>query len=141
MRAFGFRRLGVRRAVLGCVAFAFVFAASAADARPRRQGKPSAFKVALQPFSLVRDAVHAVAEPIVDNAPRAVARVATAPVRIAATTSRMLPRRHVDEEEEEETDEPIYTPAPVRAAQPLRPAETSAEPTRGLRHKPDGAKG
>jgi hypothetical protein len=71
---------------------AFLFAANHADARTPRQQKSSAFKVALQPFSLVRDAVHAVAEPIVENAPRAVARVATAPIRVAAVTSRMVPR-------------------------------------------------
>ena len=40
---------------------------------------------------MVRSAVHAVADPIVHNAPRAVARVATAPVRIARTAARAIP--------------------------------------------------
>lgn len=126
MRAFGFRRLGIRRAVLGCLALAFLLAAIPADARTRRERKASAFKVALQPFSLVRDAVHAVAEPIVENAPRAVARVATAPTRIAATTSRTLPSADAHAESDEQSDEPVYTPAAVRAAQPVRSVDPSA---------------
>ena len=78
------------RAMLVClVAALFVGMLSDADARPRK--KRSTFQVALQPFSLVRSAVHAVADPIVHNAPRAVARVATAPVRIARTAARALP--------------------------------------------------
>lgn len=112
------------RALFWC----FVLAVAVpANARPPREAKTSAFKVALQPFSAVRDAVHAVADPIVHNAPHAVARVTTAPVRVAAVTSRMLPR---DEEEDdaalEQTDDELYAAQRVRTAQPLRAAEPVA---------------
>lgn len=131
MRSFGIRRLWVRRALLSCVALALLAATTlAADARTRRDRKSSAFKVALQPFSLVREAVHAVADPIVENAPRAVARVATAPVRIGAATSRMLPRDDGGDAEESSADEPdesVYTPTAVRTALPVRSAERSAD--------------
>ena len=135
MRTFGFRQLRVSAAVIACLVCALLLAASPADGRTPRPRKSSAFKVALQPFSLVREAVHAVADPIVENAPRAVARVATAPVRIAATTSRMLPRADEDEEGGEEvsaeTDEPAYAPASVRAALPVRSSGASyGEPIR-----------
>ena len=129
---------------MSCLACALLAATIAsADARTRRERRSSAFKVALQPFSLVRDAVHAVADPIIENAPRAVARVATAPARIAATTARMLPR---DEEEydgrSDEQDEEVYpsergqTARPVRAAEPsgygepVRVAYVTAQPVR-----------
>ena len=115
------------------IAFAFLGNAAPAEAKTPRERKQRAFKVALQPFSLVRDAVHAVADPIVENAPRAVARVATAPARIAATTSRMLPRDDDDyEESSAETDEPVYTARAPRAAEPVRRALSPAyaEPMR-----------
>ena len=130
MRTFGFRRLWAGQAVVASLFLATL----AADARTPRDGKASAFKVALQPFSLVREAVHAVADPIVENAPRAVARVATAPVRIAATTSRMLPRdeEHQAEAFDDQRNEQVYSPTSVRAAQPVDSADSSAygEPIR-----------
>ena len=89
--------------------------------------------MALQPFSAVRDAVHAVADPIVENAPRAVTRVATAPVRLAATTARMLPRTAAKDEEEfgDEADEAPEAPAPVRTALPVRSVRAlNGEPIR-----------
>ena len=132
MGTFAFRRLGAGQAGIACLVLASLVA-SAAEARTP-EGKGTAFKVALQPFSVVREAVHAVADPIVENAPRAVARVATAPIRIAATTSRMLPRDEGDAgaDSASESDEQTYSPAPVRAAQPVRSASTSGygEPMR-----------
>lgn len=115
------------------IAFGPVAFAPRAEAKTPRARKTSAFKVALQPFSLVRDAVHAVADPIVETAPRAVAHVATAPVRIAAATSHMLSRDEGDEEEPSaEIDEPVYTAASAQNAEPVRRALSPAyaEPMR-----------
>jgi hypothetical protein len=61
-----------------------------ASARTRRHRKPLPLVVALQPFLLARSAVHAVAEPIVLNAPRAIATVATAPVRMVSRHPEVL---------------------------------------------------
>ncbi len=126
--------LGIRSAVLSCLAgTALIVSTGLAETRTPGERTANTFKVALQPFSAVREAVHAVAEPIVENAPRAVARVATAPIRIAATTSRILPR---DDEQEEEysagADEEVYSPRPARAAHPVRSKDRSgyAEPIR-----------
>jgi len=121
------------RALLACITLA-IFAGSLADAEARTRRKRSAFQVALQPFSMMRSAVHAVADPIVHNAPRAVRRVATAPVRIARTAARALPAdqpRHedanedeYDAEDEEEEESAEYDDAPAasrhaRIAQPV----------------------
>ena len=135
VQAFGDRRLWITRVSFAFAAVVLLIAASPADARTRRDRKAGAFKVALQPFSLVRAAVHAVADPIVENAPRAVVRVATAPRRIAATTSRVLPRSDRVDEEERSSDEPnesVYTPAAVRSALPVPSARQAAyaEPVR-----------
>jgi cell wall-associated NlpC family hydrolase len=48
-----------------------------------RQRKRTAFSVALQPFSLVHSAVQAVAAPVLDQGPRVLRAVATAPIRAA----------------------------------------------------------
>jgi cell wall-associated NlpC family hydrolase len=53
-----------------------------------RHHKRTAFQVALQPFEMVHDAVHAVAAPIVENAPRAVAAIVAEPVRLAYYSAR-----------------------------------------------------
>ena len=124
---------------------------SDANARPRK--KRSTFQVALQPFSIVRSAVHAVADPIVHNAPRAVARAATAPVRIARTVARAVPVDNPREEdaiaehdsgddEDFETDErrapverqqasvaqPVEYSEPIRVAYVVPRAKTAAPP-------------
>ena len=107
--------------VLICTAIALFFCAiSAADARTRRQRRPTGLQVALQPFSAVRAAIHELAEPIVHGAPRVVAAVATAPIRAASYRS----RDDVDFMEEDsdpyEEDAPpagrVYKAEPVRVA-------------------------
>ena len=134
MKAFGGSIFWRNPALLGCVTVAILIGMlSDAQARPRR--KPSTFQVALQPFSLVRSAVHAVADPIVQNAPRAVARVATAPVRIARTAARALPAdqpRDEDANPEEyrpENDDEDDAPAARRQARVAQPVNY-AEPMR-----------
>jgi cell wall-associated NlpC family hydrolase len=124
----------VGRALLACVVVAVLAVSTLpAEAQTRRR-RPGTLKVALQPFSLVREAVHAVADPIVENAPRAITRVATAPVRIAATTARMLPRGEENEDDEysDQPGEEVYPAERVRAAQPVRSAASAVygEPVR-----------
>ena len=114
--------------MLICAAVALFFGAiSAADARARRHRRPTGFQVALQPFSLVREAIHEVADPIVHNAPRVVAAVATAPIRVAHRVSRDETPRYqpadgyeADDEEfgaEEYDSGRVYRGEPVRVAQ------------------------
>ena len=97
--------------MLICLAIAVFFATiAAADARTRRRQRPSAFKVALQPFSLARSVVHAVADPIVEplihHAPRVLTATAIAPVRIAQRSARAVPVDDgFDEFAEEECNE------------------------------------
>ena len=152
MSAFRGSSLRQRRALFVCVAAAvFVALLTTADARTRR--KRSAFKVALQPFSLVRQAVHAVADPIVHNAPRAAFRAATAPVRIVRTVTRVAraerPRHEdavesedyseVEDEDDEESAplmaerhvrvaQPVYNPEPIRVAYVVPQHRTPAPP-------------
>ncbi len=72
-----------RAAVVVLIALFFCVFVLPANARTRHHRKPNPITVALQPFLVARSVVHAVAEPIVSHAPRAIAAVATAPIRIA----------------------------------------------------------
>lgn len=84
MRSFNSGSSPRRKAALFCAAIAVLFLCLPdAEARPSRQRKRAAFSVALQPFSLVRSVVHAVAEPVVHNAPRILAATAVAPIKVA----------------------------------------------------------
>jgi cell wall-associated NlpC family hydrolase len=109
--------------------------ATPADARTRRRSKPNAFRVALQPFSVVHSAVHAIAAPIVHNSVRLAAEVATAPVRVAYHAARVdadsadEPRgedANDDDGDDADLNERAYTPRPQRA----RAAVDYAEPIR-----------
>lgn len=72
------------RAVFSSLALAvFVAALPVAEAKTRHKQRRSNFAVALQPFSLVHSAVHAVAEPLVANAPRVALAVTAEPIRLA----------------------------------------------------------
>ncbi len=77
-----------RSAACGLVALLLLALAPPVHARTRRHRKPSPLTVALQPFLLARAVVHTVADPIVERAPRAIATVATAPIRIACHAAR-----------------------------------------------------
>jgi cell wall-associated NlpC family hydrolase len=116
--------------VLICVAVALFFGAiAAADARTRRQRRPTGFQVALQPFSVVRDAIHDVADPLVHNAPRAVAAVATAPIRVAYRATRDEEPRyqqqgdHDGNREDEDQGGQAYGSARVYRGEPVRSAQ------------------
>lgn len=89
------------------------------DARTRRRSKPNAFRVALEPFSLVHSAVHSVAAPIVHQSVRLAADVATAPVRIAYHAARGdaddEPRGDDVNDSDEDDSERAYSAEPVRA--------------------------
>ncbi|MFL6542004.1 MAG: hypothetical protein ACJ8I9_02435 [Chthoniobacterales bacterium] len=90
--------------------------AQSSEARTRRH-KSSAFHVALQPFETVHHVVHAVAAPIVENAPRAVAAMIAEPVRVAYYAARppiVRPAEPVDDESANDEDEaPIPHPREV----------------------------
>ncbi|CAN5573201.1 hypothetical protein BH18VER2_BH18VER2_11390 [soil metagenome] len=73
----------------GVVLLFCLFLAGSASARTRAPRKPNPITVVLQPFFLARSVVHTVAEPIVTHAPRTVAAVATAPIRVAYMVSRL----------------------------------------------------
>ena len=77
------------RALRACSVALVLFAfAMSAEGRTRHHHSSTAFKVALEPFTLVHAAVHAVAAPIVHNTPRLAFDAAAAPVRIAYHVSR-----------------------------------------------------
>ena len=91
--------------------------APTAEAQSRRERRPGPIRVALQPFLAARAAVHAIAEPIVRQAPRLVFRAATAPFAIARRNADVLPAEPVEEEELDEAESEEY-------AEPMRIAYT-----------------
>lgn len=84
-----------------------------------RRHKHSAFHVALQPFETVHHVVHAVAAPIIENAPRAVAAVIAEPVRVAYYTARppvVRPAEPIEDDYANDEDA-----APIPAPQEIEP--------------------
>ena len=76
------------------------------EARTRRH-RPSAFHVALQPFETVHQVAHAIAAPLVENAPRAVTAVIAEPIRVAYYAARppsIRPAEPVDDDYANEDD-------------------------------------
>ncbi len=69
--------------VIALLLLAFVPTASA---RTRKQRTPLPVTVVLEPFLVARSVIHTVADPVVRNAPRAVAALTTTPVRVAYLT-------------------------------------------------------
>ena len=126
MRSCRSNQLCGKRAALACLVIV-LFAAMLrpADARTRRRHKARSFPVVLQPFLMARSAIHGIADPIIYRAPRVVAAVATAPVRIAyrATTRPVSTEDDYNEEADERDfgaaeDPRIYRGRTVRTAQP-----------------------
>ena len=101
-----------RRALLFFCTIALVFVAVPnLDARPKRHRQPTPFTVVLQPFKMARTVVHAVAAPVVRNAPRAVA----APIKMAYYAPRRLKPRPPRGEEVYDADEESNA-RPIRVA-------------------------
>ncbi|MBA3881714.1 MAG: hypothetical protein H0X73_03140 [Chthoniobacterales bacterium] len=101
-----------------------LFAGSArVEAGTPSREKPGAFKVALQPFSVVHSAIDSVAAPVVHDAPRQAFAPGTAPVRIAYNAVRAeradIPRdgRAGEEDIEEPEISSIYDNQRARIAQ------------------------
>ena len=152
-----------RRGAISCiVTLLLLFLLASADARTRQHRKPNPVTIALQPFLLARSVVHTVADPIVFNAPRAVATLATAPIRVAYrrvrdNSNNALRGEMVDEDEpanaapqpfvsrEAPATEPVNYDQPVRVAymvqRPQEPGAPSAEQVEGddqdLDHEPE----
>jgi hypothetical protein len=94
-----------------------------------------AFSLPLQPFSLVHSVVHAVAAPVVSQAPRILRAAATAPIRVAYFKQRRikprLPRgERVDDYEQEGERNHL-------ASQPMRVAYQTARPVAALDPRAD----
>jgi len=83
-------------ATLLCSALLIFLALPDAQAKTARHRKPTAFSVALQPFSLVHSAIHTVAAPVVEKTPRILRAVTTAPIRAVVTRA-----QRADENEQE----------------------------------------
>ena len=93
MRPLGTNAVRRDRVTLICSALAILFVMPDAQGQTSRHRKRTAFSVALQPFSLVHSAVHAVAAPVADKAPRILRAAATAPIRaVYYKQRRVIPR-------------------------------------------------
>ncbi|HSP44501.1 MAG TPA: hypothetical protein VLO30_00780 [Chthoniobacterales bacterium] len=116
------------RAVLVCGTIAILFSLLPdVQARPVRHRKPTAFSIALEPFSLARSVVHAAAAPIVHNAPRILVATAVMPIKVAYYAPRRLKPRpprgaeQIYEVEAESDVKPIrvaYSSSRTKAAAP-----------------------
>jgi cell wall-associated NlpC family hydrolase len=98
-----------------------------AEARTSRHRKNTAFSVALQPFSLVHAVVHAVAAPVISNAPRVLRAAAITPIKVAYYAPRAIAARAP---RAERIDDELGDGAqPIRAAYivPHRTRESSSE--------------
>lgn len=92
-----------------------------AEARPSRHRRHKPFSVALQPFSLVRSVVHAVADPVIHNAPRILVATAVAPIKAAYyAPPRLTPRAPRAEQVDEMDDESNVNPIRVAYQVPGR---------------------
>jgi cell wall-associated NlpC family hydrolase len=102
-------------AVFCCVIAIIFLSLPNAEARRSRHRRPTAFSVALQPFSLVHSVVHAVASPIVHNAPRILVKTAVAPIKIAYYAPRRMRPRPPRGEQAYDADEESDV-KPIRVA-------------------------
>lgn len=125
-----FRRPG-RATLIVLASLVLIALASTAEARTRRRHRPSAFQVALQPFSLVHSAVHAVAAPIVHDAARLAFDAATAPVRIAYHEAKTppvrppRPPRDTSDYRDGMAGGPVYTARPLDRAEYGEPIQVA----------------
>ena len=124
MRSFNSGRSPGRKAAFVCATIAALFLCLPdVEARPSRHRKraAAAFSVALQPFSMVRSVVHAVAAPVVHNAPRVLAATAVAPIRVAYyAPPRLTPRAPRGEQVYDADEESDLKPIRVAYHAPRR---------------------
>jgi len=106
MRPPGTNALWRSRATLLCSTLLILLVRPNAEAKTARHRKPTAFSVALQPFSLAHSVVRTVAAPVVDTAPRILRAVATSPIRAVVTRAERADNHEGNEAE--------------NAAQPIR---------------------
>jgi cell wall-associated NlpC family hydrolase len=105
--------------VIFCAAIALaIVVLPDAEARTSRHRKRTVFSVALQPFSLVHSVVHAVAAPVVHNAPRILHAAAVAPIRVAFYAPRRI-KAQAPRAERIEDDEFGSGAEPIRVAYPI----------------------
>ena len=118
MRPLGTNAVRCDRVTLICSALAILFVLPDAQGQTARHRKRTAFSVALQPFSLVHSAVHAVAAPVADKAPRILRAAATAPIRAAYYKQRrVVPRLpRAGRADYDWADEPEGGARPIRVA-------------------------
>jgi cell wall-associated NlpC family hydrolase len=119
MRSLGTNARQRSRAALICSALLVFLALPDAQAKTTRHRKRTAFSVALQPFTLVHSAVHAVAAPVADKAPRILRAAAIAPIRAAYYKQRrIIPRvpRGTGVDDYEQGLEPDSSSQPIRVA-------------------------
>jgi cell wall-associated NlpC family hydrolase len=114
MRFMPGRFSGRGAALLCCAITTFLFLLPEAQARPRHR-RPTPFSVALEPFKMARSVVHAVAAPVVHNAPRILAAAAVAPIKVAYYAPRRIKARAPQGEEIYETEEGSSV-RPIRVA-------------------------
>ena len=94
------------------VIFALLICIAQISQAKTRRHRSSAFHVALQPFETVHHAVHAVAAPSVENAPRAVAAVIAQPIRVAYYAARPPAVRPAEPADDEYADDEDTAPIP-----------------------------
>jgi cell wall-associated NlpC family hydrolase len=124
--------------VCAVIAILFVILPEA-QAKTSRHRKHTAFAVALEPFSLVHSVVHAVAAPIVHNAPRVALAAAVLPIKVAyyAPRRRQRPPRaeQVQDADEESDVRPIrvayQVPGPTATAAPRADEDYDQDYDRG----------
>jgi cell wall-associated NlpC family hydrolase len=93
MRSFRSNVLTSGRGLTVCAVIAILFLILPdAQAKTSRHRKRTAFAVVLEPFSLVHSVVHAIAAPIVHNAPRVALAAVAMPIKVAYYAPRRRPR-------------------------------------------------
>jgi cell wall-associated NlpC family hydrolase len=106
MRSFSSGIIPRSKSAVFCCAIAILFLSLPnAEARRSRHRRPTAFSVALEPFSLLHSVVHAVAVPVLHNAPRILVATAAAPIKVAYYAPRRLRPRPPRAEQVYEADE------------------------------------
>jgi cell wall-associated NlpC family hydrolase len=104
MRPLGTNALWRNRAAVICAALLVFLALPDAHAKTSRHRKRTAFSVTLQPFSLAHSVVRTVTAPVVDQAPRVVRAIATAPIRVAEYADRRITARRAERSDDDQED-------------------------------------